>query len=78
MERTTHRILFGLAVACLAAAAPVKATPAGGLALNTACAQAEDTGSGTCCPEPSSVCFVDGRTFNNYYYKESGSCRSWP
>ncbi|HEX8245683.1 MAG TPA: hypothetical protein VF541_19380 [Longimicrobium sp.] len=68
-----NRILFGLAIACLAATAPIKATPSGRLAANAACAQTEEM-NGTCCREERSLCVVDGLVFQNYYYKESGTC----
>lgn len=30
---------------------------------------------GTCCPEPMSICGLNGHNYANYYYKSSGSCQ---
>ncbi|HEX6746810.1 MAG TPA: hypothetical protein VF092_05890 [Longimicrobium sp.] len=77
MDRILTRVLFGIAVACLAATAPIKTTRSGTLTLNQACAQTHtpDQGGGTCCPEQDSICIVDAQPFQHYYFKESGSCK---
>ncbi len=43
--------------------------------LGSTIANATNNKSGTCCPEPGSICVIpDQVTFFNYYWKPDGSC----
>jgi hypothetical protein len=49
--------------------APLAFSPGRGIEEQQACAQ-----SGTCCPEPGSICVIGTNFARDYYFKPSGRC----
>lgn len=70
MTRIERIRLILLATSTVAALSPVTISPSGHVVPSQACAD------GTCCPEPKSICFINGVRTDNAYYKGSGSCQN--
>jgi hypothetical protein len=69
MQANLKRAARVLAIGTTLAMAPVAYSPDRGLHENTATCQ-----GGTCCPEPYSICGLNGVNFQGYYYKSEGRC----